>query len=168
MFLPYEQIADTSRVWMYQSNRLLTEAEQFTLETALVAFCDNWTAHKVNLRASFKIEASAIILLVVDEQNQGASGCSIDKSYEFLRSVESELNIELFNRKLITWMDDNQSVHISPLYEIPSLLAEGRFSPNSLMYDCTLQSLDLIRSSWLKEARHTWLGNRFDAHLISN
>ncbi|HBT09769.1 MAG TPA: ABC transporter ATPase, partial [Leeuwenhoekiella sp.] len=45
MLTPFQELSDTSRLWIYQSDRKFTEEELPKLEQYLSAFLEKWTAH---------------------------------------------------------------------------------------------------------------------------
>ena len=68
MFIPYSEIANTSRVWVYQSNRKLSDKEVVFIQQKLLAFCNDWKAHQTHLISSYKVLYNRFIILLVDEQ----------------------------------------------------------------------------------------------------
>ena len=74
MFVPYSEIAESSRVWIYQSDRVLTEQELVFVKQRLLEFCNNWKAHQVHLKSSYQVLHNRFIILLVDEQQVNASG----------------------------------------------------------------------------------------------
>ena len=91
MFIPYSEIANTSRVWVYQSNRKLSDKEVVFIQQKLLAFCNDWKAHQTHLISSYKVLYNRFIILLVDEQQQNASGCSIDSSVKIIKEIESRI-----------------------------------------------------------------------------
>jgi len=92
------QFSENSRVWVYQSDKELTAAQVIELQAALDNFTTGWTAHDNQLKAKGEIRYNRFIVLVVDESQAGASGCSIDKSVHFMKQVEQHFGINLFDR----------------------------------------------------------------------
>ena len=113
MFVPYSEIANSSRVWVYQSDRNLSDKEVVFIQQNLLAFCNNWKAHQEHLESSYKVLYNRFIILLVDEQQQNASGCSIDSSVNFIKEIEAEFGIDLFNRTQIAFEQKGEIVTLS-------------------------------------------------------
>ena len=113
MFIPYSEIANTSRVWIYQSNRKLSDKEVVFIQQKLLAFCNDWKAHQTHLISSYKVLYNRFIILLVDEQQQNASGCSIDSSVKVIKEIEIEFGIDLFNRTQIAFEQKGEIVTLS-------------------------------------------------------
>src|SRR6185295_14012622 len=112
--------SDQSRIWIYLSNRVFTEAEVSELNQLLEQFCIQWTAHGSNLKAGGEVLHHRFIILMVDETAAGASGCSIDKSIHFIQQIEKQFSVNLFNRMLFAWKA-GEEVHVSNLSDLQKL-----------------------------------------------
>ena len=113
MFIPYSEIANTSRVWIYQSDRSLSDNEVVFIQHKLLSFCNNWKSHKEHLISSYRVLYNRFIILLVDEQQQNASGCSIDSSVKVIKEIEIEFGIDLFNRTQIAFEQKGEIVTLS-------------------------------------------------------
>ncbi len=78
MYIPFEQMPDHARVWVYQSVKPLDAPTQAALTEALEQFTRGWDSHGIPLWASFRLLHGHFIVLAVDETAKDASGCSID------------------------------------------------------------------------------------------
>ena len=96
-----------SRVWVYQSNRLLTADEQIQMKEELDAFVAQWAAHGTSLKASAEILYDSLIVLAVDESQEPASGCSIDSSVRFIKGLGQKYNFDAFDRNAIAYLKDD-------------------------------------------------------------
>ena len=74
-----------SKVWVYQSNREFTASETEEIKKIGLLFTRDWTAHGSQLNASLDILYNRFIVVMVDENDASASGCSIDKSLAFIK-----------------------------------------------------------------------------------
>ena len=49
MYVPFDRLPDEARVWIYATNRYLSDEEVIAIERELSAFLTQWTAHKLSL-----------------------------------------------------------------------------------------------------------------------
>ncbi len=103
------QFSENSRVWVYQADRELTDREVQQVQIQLDNFTTGWTAHNNQLLAKAEIRYNRFLILIVDESRAGASGCSIDKSVNFIKQVEKEFNINLLDRFNLAYREGNRS-----------------------------------------------------------
>src|ERR1700750_2533713 len=92
------QFSENSRVWIYQSDKKLTDEVTQQVQQRLNAFTAEWTAHNNQLKAKAEIRYNRFFILIVDETQAGASGWSIDKSVNFMKRLEQEFGLNLFDR----------------------------------------------------------------------
>jgi hypothetical protein len=157
MYAPINTLHENSRLWIYQTSRALNEQEELTIAETLKAFCDQWAAHGSGLKTSFRIDHHRFILLAVDEQVAGASGCSIDSSVRVLKELEQKLNLDFFDRSEIAFWNGNEVV-THPLTQLKNLFADGRLNHDSETFNTLAATLGdwnenprmSVANSWLK------------------
>ena len=109
---------DSSRVWLYLSNRVFDSTELGYIENVILDFTQSkWSAHGSKLEASGTILFNQLVILAVDEQTINASGCSIDSSVRMIKELGTELNVDFFNRMYVLVYLQNQfkRIHIHEL-----------------------------------------------------
>lgn len=137
----FEHLPDSSRVWIYTSNKPLTDQKEL-INRELDRFITNWAAHGEQLYGAGAVLNDYFVVLAVDESKVGASGCSIDSSVAFIRSLASKYSVDLFDRMnvLIQLNDHNKLVRFSDLDSYP----------NCLIFDPMVTELGELRKNWLK------------------
>jgi hypothetical protein len=78
--------SESSRVWIYQADRQLSDTETLEIQKSLNNFVNTWTAHNNQLSAAAEVRYNRFLILIVDEEQAGASGCSIDNQYAICSS----------------------------------------------------------------------------------
>jgi hypothetical protein len=157
MYTPVENLSPKSRIWIYQTSRKLNQQEEFTIVETLKSFCDQWVAHGSELKTSFRIDHHRFVLLTVDEQAGGASGCSIDSSVRVLKELEQKLKLDFFDRSEIAFWQ-NDEVVTYPLNQLKNLFADGRLNHDSETFNTLAATLGdwnensrmSVANSWLK------------------
>lgn len=103
MYVPFESLPETARVWIYQSNRSFSAEELLEIETKLRAFVEEWTAHGIGLEASYQIRYNRFIVLALNQEVQAATGCSIDASVHFIQSLEQHYGVDLLDKMNVSY-----------------------------------------------------------------
>src|SRR5687768_5083641 len=103
MFVSFESLPQTARVWIFQSDRPFEGEELKKAEVKLREFTEEWAVHGTAFETSFSIRFNQFIVLAADESRQNASGCSIDSSVRVLKDIEKLLGIKLFDRNQIAF-----------------------------------------------------------------
>jgi hypothetical protein len=143
MYLPFEELPDESRVWIYTGTRAFTQAEEKSITELLESFCSNWVAHGEPLKTSFKIEKSQFIVIALDEDFANPSGCSIDSSVGILRQIQTATNIDFLNRSAIPIVINNQ-VELVPLSNLKARFGSGELKSDTL----TFHTLAATKGEW--------------------
>lgn len=150
MTLP--QFPDEARIWMYTSNRMVSESEQSQLTVEITAFLEQWAAHGTQLLAACAWLNEYQLVIALDESQAGASGCSIDSQTRFLRQLGEQHAIDWFNRMQLVLEIDGKRQLVS-FFELSEF-------PDALLYDGLVQRLGDVRHNWpikVGESRYSHL-----------
>src|SRR5437868_6807923 len=95
---------DNSRVWVYQSNRAFTQSEGLQVQELLKAFAKDWKSHGQEVKGFANLFFGQFIILMADETAMGVSGCSTDSSVRFIKNIEQDFGVELFDRLMLAFI----------------------------------------------------------------
>ncbi len=160
MILAFDELPLHSRVWIFQASRLITGDEISEISRKTENFLNEWTAHKVDLKAACKIIDHLFLVISVDETSVNASGCSLDKLHRFVKDLQESLKLDFFNRLKVAYVDRNQQIAISPVSEIESALRAGEMNGDVLVYDITVTSVGDLQTGFCTSLKKSWL-NRY-------
>lgn len=156
MYIPFESLPSTARIWIFQSNRPFSSEEVELLTSRLQVFTDEWNVHGMPLDTSFKIEHSQFIILAADESQQSTSGCSIDSSVRTLKEIEQSLGLVLFDRNQVAFKKDN-NVLTMPLSLLKENFLNGILTEATLTFNNLINTKAQLENDWLVPAKLTWL-----------
>lgn len=160
------RFSEQSRVWIYQSDRELYDDEVKQLHEILNKFASEWTAHNHQLKAKAEIRYNRFLILIVDESQAGASGCSIDKSVNFIKRLEQEFGINLLDRFNLAYRT-GEKVLSAPRDEFEDLLRSGKINSNTIVYNNLVQNLEQLETKWEVPFKESW-HNQLFADLVTN
>lgn len=155
-----DTLSDQSRIWIYQSSRELNEAEIALVNSELSKFIQQWNSHGKDLSGSFDILNNLFVILAVDEEMAGASGCSIDSSVHLMKELGASLNIDFLNKSIIAYLD-NGEIKITPFNKIKDLVETGLIAPKTPIFDLSITKLQEYISGWPRTASDTWISKYF-------
>lgn len=156
MYVPFNELPAHSRIWIYQSNRPLSTDEKRAAEQYLKQFCEGWVAHSQPLKTSFSIEHDQFIILATDEDYHLPSGCSIDSSVRALKTLQSELGLDVFDRTKVAFFVDGKVV-THPLSKLKSTFENGDLKAGALTFDNLVPSRGDLLQRWKLPVEKTWL-----------
>jgi hypothetical protein len=155
--IPEFSLQDSSRVWIFQSSRFLTEKEIEYLEERGSDFITQWEAHGEKLLAEIKVVNNLFLIVVLDESIARATGCSIDKVMHFVQEFEIKHSISFTNRLIIAWIDNYGFIRLSYLQEFSELIMKGEVKGDTVVYNNLVSTLGELRDCWMVAAESTWL-----------
>ncbi len=156
MYVSFNELPDTARLWIYQADREFTDIEKAALETRLLHLCQSWAAHGTPLKSSFQLAYNHFILLAVDERDAGASGCSIDGTVRLLKDIQQQLGLDFFNRQLIAFLDQN-SVILYPTHQLKTLFAAATLTGDSVTFNNAITTKGEWVKQWKEAVKDSWL-----------
>jgi len=159
MLVNFTQLPDSAKVWVYQSSREFSTIEIEELNDSLSAFLSDWTAHGQDLQVGFLLPYNRFIVLGVNQDIHAASGCSIDASVRFIKSLESFHDLSLLDNTLILFKQ-NESIQKMTLPEFKKTLSEGNFTGETIVFNNLVKTKGEFVSNWETTAQNSW-HNRF-------
>ncbi len=148
-------LPDTSKVWIYQANRPLSYDEVDIVRPMLYQFAQEWNSHGQVVQAYANIFHMQFIVLVADESNLGVSGCSIDSSVQLIRSIESTVKIDCFDRHIYTYFDGEDVKQIRH-NDFKAAYDNGQLTDQTLIFDNLVDTKEKFLTSWIKPIQDSW------------
>lgn len=146
----FDDLPDDARLWCFGASRATDASETDHLMNAMRAFAAEWTAHRRDLQAGFDWLHERFLLIGVDESNAGASGCSIDALSGHLRSLGTEIGLDLLDSMPVWFRDPSGHIHMVSRSAFGDLARQGEVSPHTPVFDLTLSRLGDLRSGGLE------------------
>ena len=166
MLVDFALLKPHSRVWIYHSKRKFTPAEKEIISESLSSFTSDWAAHGIPLTSSFDIRLDSFIILAVDEEAHGASGCSIDGSTRTMKALEERLGLSLFDRSQASFVRDEELITL-PLNKLKETAAAGEWGADTLSVNTLVATKGELDASFVVPAGTTWLKRYLPATHIS-
>ena len=155
-----EDFSGSSRVWIYQSNRLFGFQEALQLETQLSEFVQDWQSHGIPVKGYANLLFGQFIVLMADETATGVSGCSTDSSVRLMKKVEEMYHVQLFDRQLLAFFVKDK-IQLLPLSQLSYAFENNYITGDTLYFNNLVQTKDELLNKWLIPVKESWLRTRF-------
>jgi hypothetical protein len=149
------QFSENSRVWVYQADRELSATEVEQVQLQLNSFTTGWTAHNNQLKAKAEVRYNRFLVLIVDESQAGASGCSIDKSVHFMQQIEQEFGINLFDRFNLAYRQGDE-VLSAPRHTFEEMIKQNSINKQTIVFNNMVQNLSELETKWEVPFKDSW------------
>ena len=154
MLADFNTLPESSRIWVYASEKALTTEQQNHISNYIAEHLKGWNAHKVPLTAGVTVLENHFIVVALDENINAASGCSIDTLQQTIQELEKELSIDLMNRLNVFCKIEGE------IQCIPSFKLESIANADTPFYDLTILTKSDL-NTYLKPISEGWC-----AHLV--
>ena len=157
MSVPLRELPDTARLWIYGTDRPLSDGEREALVGDLHAFVDVWTAHGAALRAGVEWVEGRFAVIAVDEASAPASGCSIDAMVRRLAALEARLACSLLDGTRVFYRGESGEIVGCARAAFRARAAAGQVDDSTAVFDPTIETLAELRAGDLERpASRSW------------
>jgi hypothetical protein len=148
------KLPDTARAWVFGISPQLSESQQARLLAAVDTFLRDWSAHGHPITAGRDLIEGSFLVVAVDKESE-TSGCSIDRMFGTLRSLEQELGSTILDSSRVFFRHGDGR---------PDALSRADFREkadgHTRVFDTTTETLGPIRSgAWERPAAESWHRN---------
>jgi len=154
-----EEFHPTSRVWVYQSNRLFTIGEAFEIEDILKEFLAQWNSHGVKVKGYANLLFGQFLIFMADETASGVSGCSTDSSVRVVKKVESLFKVNMFDRQTLAFVIKDK-IQVIPIAQLGYAVQNHFIMPDTLYFNNLVNTKDQLLHDWIIPVKQSWLAKR--------
>lgn len=155
MLVPFKELPEEARIWIYQANRPFTEEETEILKQELDNFLRQWTAHGSELKAGYDLPYRRFIVIGLDQEQASASGCSIDASVHFIQQLEKRFEVELLDKMNVTFRQ-GEFIAYKPLKDFRKMASQRSVSKNTVVFNNLVTNKHEYETHWEVPASESW------------
>jgi hypothetical protein len=148
-----------SRVWIYQSNRPLTEQEVLEINEQLHQFTTQWQAHGAPVKGWGQLLFNQVVVIIADESATMVSGCSTDSSVRIIKSMENQYKVNFFDRLLLAFLVKDK-LQLLPMAQLTYALEKGFIDENTIYLNNTVLTKQELEQNWLLPLKNSWLAKK--------
>lgn len=157
----FDALPDSARLWVFAASRPLDDHERTALLAEVDAFLDEWNAHRVPLDCARDFRYDQFLLIGVDQEAAGVSGCSVDSLVRTMKILGERLGVELVDHASVFYRDDTQVRRVSR-DDFAEAAAQGDVTVATTVFDNTVPTAGALRSgAWEAPAARTWHARAF-------
>jgi hypothetical protein len=149
-------MSKSSRIWIFQNTFEIETEIVEKIKKATNYFVHHWVSHQNKLASSSLVLYNRFIVLIVDESIAGASGCSIDKSMAFIKSLEVEYGLSLLDRMNFAFLDSENNVQSLPKDAFRDAYTKGIIDDNTLVFNNLVDTMGALESNWKVALKDSW------------
>lgn len=154
-----EAFDSNARVWVYQSSRSFTPDEIESIKKQLDQFNMQWNSHGSKVMSFADLFFDRFILLMADETSVKVGGCSTDASTRFIKTLEKQYDVTLFDRQILAFLIDER-IEVIPLENVNTEIENGYITAETLYFNNTILTKQDLLNQWIIPVKDSWLSGR--------
>lgn len=152
----FEKLPDNSRVWVYGADVAIGgKAEKILLEQ-VDNYLTDWKAHGMPLTAGRDWREHRFLTIAVDQNQAGASGCSIDGLFRTLKSLEQKIGAGIVTSGLVFYRDKQGEIQAVSRDDFGGAGARGEIDADTQVFDLSVTTLGEWRARFSSRAGDSW------------
>lgn len=155
----FESLPDSARVWVYGSEPALNETNTSEMLAEVDRFLHGWRAHGIPLYSARDWADDRFLTIAVDQEKEGASGCSIDGLFRTLKSLEASIGGQLVTSGLVYYRGRDGTIHAVTRDKFTELSQQGEIDVDSEVFDLSVTNLGEWRARFRSRAADSWHGS---------
>ncbi|MFH6769155.1 ABC transporter ATPase [Gaetbulibacter aquiaggeris] len=155
MLVEFNTLPDESRVWIYQASRSFTDQEIEEIQSRLIEFIQNWTAHGGDLESGYCIKYKRFIVLGLNQNLNHATGCSIDASVHFIQQLEKDFSVDLLDKMNVSYKQ-GEFIAYKTLTDFRKMAQEKAVSKNTIVFNNLVNNIAEFKENWEVPASESW------------
>jgi hypothetical protein len=158
--VPFSQLPDSARVWVFGSDHPLVGAPADTLLASVDQFLSEWKAHGIPLRCARDWRDGRFLVVGVDVTEENASGCSVDGLFRTLQQIERVIGSRLVGGGRVFYRTDSK-VETATREEFVLRVKEGAIQHDTAVFDTSLTEAGDWRRKFEQPATKSWASKYF-------
>jgi len=151
----------SSKVWIYQCNRIFFLNEALEIEDLLKEFTIKWNSHGTPVKGDAHLFFGQFIVLLADETATGVSGCSTDSSVRLIKDIEKKFSVNMFDRATLAFVVKDKSdidrIQLLPLSQLQYAFENGFINSDTLYFNNLVQTKEELENKWIVPVKDSWL-----------
>ncbi|MCY4162481.1 MAG: ABC transporter ATPase [Flavobacteriaceae bacterium] len=154
MLRSFHSLPEDSRIWIFQSNQFLSPQQINSINFELNRLLGSWISHQESLHAGFIILHDLFVIIGLD-QNQTASGCSIDAMMHAVQRIEKKIGGTLLDRTHVAFQS-NGKIRIVQLNEFQELIKKNEINQSTQVFNNLISSKKELLTHWKVSIEKSW------------
>lgn len=155
----FDMLPDSARVWVYGSEPALDAKHAEEMLEEVDRFLHGWKAHGVPLSSGRNWSDDRFLTIGVDQEQEGASGCSIDGLFRTLKGLEASVGGQLVTSGLVYFRARDGEIRAVTRDEFTKLSEKSEIDGDTEVFDLSVTYLGEWKARFRSRAADSWHGS---------
>lgn len=153
--MSYTKLPDNARVWVYQSNRELTEQEVTNILAVGEFFLNGWESHGNKLQGAVEVFENRFVAVFGYDSDDNMCGRAGDAAIRFAKQLDEELQVGLMDRMQVAFIA-NGNIEVANINDFRQMLERGEANSDTPVYNNLVQTKGEFESNWKTSVANSW------------
>lgn len=159
MFVEFNSLPETARLWVYPSSRKFYVDEVPEIEDKIQKFLKTWKEASPSFKVSYQMQYNRFIVLAVEDVESEITTQDIDTSVQFILQLQEDYKVTLLD-KMNVCFKQGEYVQYKELKDFKKLLKNKALTGKSIVFDNLVQNKEEYENYWEVPIEESWY-NRF-------
>lgn len=155
MIKEFNELPNTSKVWVYQYDKMFTKEQKEYILLKGKEFIETWKSHGASIPASINIFYSRFIVITADDCGENLCGRAKDAQVRLVKQIETDLNIILTNRMLTAYKEKNEIITVG-FNKFKDLVKQGKIKKSTIVYNNIIDTKQDFITNWETTVENSW------------
>ena len=145
-----------SYTWFFSLENALTAEQEAQLQADFKQFTDQWQSHGTPVDGLIRIRYNRFVIVQANPAEARPSGCSIDSLRRGVEQILAQRGYRHMEPMWVFFRDTEGEIQRAHFQQMGSLLAEGKISAQTPVFDHSLSHSDDL-NLWERPLAETWM-----------
>ena len=162
------ELSEAARIWIYGIERALSAEELVMLDENMSRFAIGWMSHDRPINNAWQVVHGRFLVIAVDEETIGISGCSIDSMVRSVQDIEVNMGLNLLGTGgQVFYRDSSGLIHCVDRLSFRELAKKGVVTQETIVFNNVIATLGEFRKGkWEVPMRKSWHIDVFGRALV--
>lgn len=154
----FERFGDSDPVWVYCSERRLTDTEATKIDIALADFFVGWRSHGRDVDGQAKVVENRFVVVAAHIPDGNISGCGIDESSRLLSMLADRVGTDWISGLRVAYRAADGNPDVADRASFKKHVAEKLLQETTSVFDLSITKLGDLRAGGFERPLHdSWI-----------
>lgn len=151
----FNELPNTSKVWVYQAKEPLTSQLKADIIAIGTDFMNSWESHGSSIPSSIDIFHNQFVLITADDCGDGLCGRAKDAQVRLMQQLEMQLKVVLTDRMLTAYKEEDKVISLN-FNDFKSLAKNKEITENTIVFNNLIETKEDFITNWETPAKNSW------------
>lgn len=151
----FNELPNTSKVWVYQSKEVLTPQLKEDIVSIGTDFLNSWESHGSSIPSSIDIFHNQFVLITADDCGDGLCGRAKDAQVRLMQQLEMQLKVVLTDRMLTAYKENDTVVSLN-FNDFKTLAKNKKITEETIVFNNLIETKEDFIINWETAAKNSW------------